>query len=150
MASVNKVILIGNIGKDLEVKYTASGSAVCTATLATNRRWKNKATGEMQEETEWHRAIFYDKLAEVVGQYLAKGSKVYVEGRLHTRKWTDKEGVERYTTEIVCHEMTMLDGKQQTAAAPTPAPARSAPPSRPPVRPAAAGFSDMDDDIPFN
>ena len=146
MASVNKVILIGNIGKDLEVKYTASGAAVCTATLATNRRWKNKATGEMQEETEWHRAIFYDKLAEVVGQYLAKGSKVYVEGRLHTRKWTDKEGVERYTTEIVCHEMTMLDGKQQTAAAPTNAPARSAPPSRPPARQAAA---DMDEDLPF-
>ncbi|MDE2398280.1 MAG: single-stranded DNA-binding protein, partial [Burkholderiales bacterium] len=100
MASVNKVILIGNLGRDPEVRYAASGSAICNVTIATSRQWKDKTSGERQEETEWHRVVFYDRLAEIAGEYLKKGRPVYVEGRLKTRKWTDKDGVEKYTTEI--------------------------------------------------
>jgi single-strand DNA-binding protein len=164
MASVNKVILIGNLGKDPEVRYAPSGSAICNVTLATSRQWKDKTSGEKQEETEWHRVVFYDRLAEIAGEYLKKGRPVYVEGRLKTRKWTDKDGVEKYTTEIRADQMQML-GKREGMGAPSgdddggydSAPRRSAPPSRAPApaaqRPAASkpasGFDDMDDDIPF-
>ena len=166
MASVNKVIIIGNLGKDPEVRYAPSGSAIANVTIATTRTWKDKTSGEKQEETEWHRVVFYDRLAEIAGEYLKKGKSVYIEGRLKTRKWTDKEGVDKYTTEIIAQEMTMLGSREgggggsgtgddagAAAAAPRSAPtARSAPAPR--AAPAAAaksstGFDDMDDDIPF-
>ena len=162
MASVNKVILIGNLGKDPEIRYAPSGSAICNVTIATSRQWKDKTSGERQEETEWHRVVFYDRLAEIAGEYLKKGKSVYIEGRLKTRKWTDKEGVDKYTTEIIAQEMTMLGGREggagggggdEMGGAPAP---RSAPPARsaaaPAPKPAAkssTGFDDMDDDIPF-
>jgi single-strand DNA-binding protein len=164
MASVNKVILIGNLGRDPEVRYAPSGSAIANVTIATSRNWKDKTTGERQEETEWHRVVFYDKLAEIAGEYLKKGKSVYIEGRLKTRKWTDKDGVEKYTTEIIANEMTMLGSREggggggmgdaEMGSAPAP---RSAPPARSaapaPRQPAASkpatGFDDMDDDIPF-
>jgi single-strand DNA-binding protein len=164
MASVNKVILIGNLGRDPEVRYAPSGSAIANVTIATSRSWKDKTSGERQEETEWHRVVFYDRLAEIAGEYLKKGKSVYVEGRLKTRKWTDKDGVEKYTTEVIAQEMTMLGGREgggggggddmgggeQRAPAPqrsAPAP-RSAPASKPAAK-SATGFDDMDDDIPF-
>lgn len=111
MASVNKVQIIGNLGRDPETRYSPSGDAVTNIAVATTESWKDKATGEKKEETEWHRITFYRKLAEVAGQYLKKGSQVYVEGKLHTRKWTDKDGVERYTTEIIADTMQMLGTK---------------------------------------
>jgi len=150
--SVNKVILIGHLGKDPEVRYSAGGSAVANITVATNESWRDKASGEKQEKTEWHRVVFFGKLAEIASEYLKKGSQVYIEGRLQTRKWQDKEGQDRYTTEIVANNMTML-GSRAGAGMPTddtdygdsaPAPARS--------RPAASGGGgggDFDDDIPF-
>ena len=163
MASVNKVILIGNLGRDPEVRYAASGSAICNVTLATSRQWKDKTSGERQEETEWHRVVFYDRLAEIAGEYLKKGRPVYVEGRLKTRKWTDKDGVEKYTTEIVATEMQLLGGREggggggggmgggmggEESAPSRPAPAaRPAPAPKPAAK--ASGFEDMDDDIPF-
>ena len=110
MASVNKVILIGNLGKDPETRYMPNGDAVTTITLATTDTWKDK-NGEKQEKTEWHRVVFYRKLAEIAGEYLKKGRPVYVEGRLETRKWTDKQGVERYTTQIIADNMQMLGTK---------------------------------------
>ncbi len=160
MASVNKVIIVGNLGRDPEVRYTPNGSAVCNVTVATSRVKKNKESGEKSEDTEWHRIVFFDKLAEIAGEYLKKGRSVYVEGRLQTRKWTDKDGAEKYTTEIVATEMQMLGSREGMGGG---APAsddgggyeRSAPASRPAAaaanRPAAksSGFSDMDDDIPF-
>jgi len=163
MASVNKVILIGNLGKDPEVRYAPSGSAICNVTIATSRQWKDKTSGERQEETEWHRVVFYDRLAEIAGEYLKKGKSVYIEGRLKTRKWTDKEGVDKYTTEIIAQEMTMLGGREgggggggdEMGAAPalrSAPPVRSAPAPAPAAKPAArssTGFDDMDDDIPF-
>jgi single-strand DNA-binding protein len=161
MASVNKVILIGNLGRDPEVRYAPSGSAIANVTIATSRQWKDKTSGERQEETEWHRVVFYDRLAEIAGEYLKKGKSVYVEGRLKTRKWTDKDGVEKYTTEIVAQEMTMLGGREgggmggggeDSGAAPAPRsapPARSAPAAKPAPAKSATGFDDMDDDIPF-
>jgi single-strand DNA-binding protein len=156
MASVNKVILIGNLGKDPEVRYAPSGSAICNVTLATSRQWKDKTSGEKQEETEWHRVVFYDRLAEIAGEYLKKGRPVYVEGRLKTRKWTDKEGVEKYTTEIVADQMQLLGSREGTGGDEASGGQRSAPAARPPAgRPAVAapksstGFDNMDDDIPF-
>jgi single-strand DNA-binding protein len=165
MASVNKVIVLGNLGRDPEVRYTANGAAICNVGVATSRQWKDKTSGEKQEETEWHRVVFYDRLAEIAGEYLKKGSSVYVEGRLKTRKWTDKDGVEKYTTEIVASEMQLLGGRpnagggddmgggdQREARAPrAAAPARSAPAARPAPAPSksSTGFDDMDDDIPF-
>jgi single-strand DNA-binding protein len=158
MASVNKVILVGNLGRDPEVRYTPSGSAVCNVSIATSRNWKNKDTGERQEETEWHRVVFYDRLAEIAGEYLKKGRPVYVEGRLKTRKWQDKEGKDQYTTEVIASEMQLLGSREGTGA-PSPddvgdAPQRAA--ARPaPQKPAAkspgpaTGFDNMDDDIPF-
>jgi single-strand DNA-binding protein len=112
MASVNKVILVGNLGRDPETRYATSGSAICNITVATSRQWKDKATGEKKEETEWHRVVFYDRLAEIAGEYLKKGRPVYVEGRLKTRKWQDKEGQDRYTTEIVAEEMQLLGSRE--------------------------------------
>lgn len=153
MASVNKVILVGNLGKDPEVRYTASGEAMCNFTLATTESWKDKSSGEKKELTEWHRVSFFGKLAEICGQYLKKGSQVYVEGSLRTRKWTDKEGQERYTTEIRGAEMTMLGGKSSGSSGQgqdadqggyDPAPRRPAPTSRP-----KPSFDDLGDDIPF-
>jgi len=112
MASVNKVILIGNLGRDPEVRYAPSGSAICNVTIATSRQWKDKTSGEKQEETEWHRVVFYDRLAEIAGEYLKKGRSVYVEGRLKTRKWQDKEGQDRYTTEVIAQEMQLLGSRE--------------------------------------
>ncbi len=142
MASINKVILIGNLGKDPEVRYTPSGSAVCSITIATTRSWKNKDTGDKVEETEWHRVVFYDKLAEIAGQYLAKGKPVYVEGRLKTRKWTDKDGQDKYVTEIIAEQMQMLGSRDD-------APNRAPAPAQKPQASTGTGFDGMDDDIPF-
>ena len=111
MASVNKVILIGNLGRDPELRYNPSGVAFCTISLATTRQWKNRESGERQEETEWHRVVFNDKLAEIVGEYCKKGRPLYVEGRLRTRKWQDKEGRDTYTTEIIADQMQLLGGR---------------------------------------
>jgi single-strand DNA-binding protein len=169
MASVNKVIIVGNLGRDPEMRTFPSGDRVANVTIATTDRWKDKQTGEMKEATEWHRVVFNGRLAEIAGEYLRKGSQVYLEGSLRTRKWTDKDGVEKYTTEIRADQMQML-GKREGMGSPGPeddggydsAPRRSAPPSRAPAgggaaagggqRPAAkpaSGFDDMDDDIPF-
>jgi single-strand DNA-binding protein len=108
---INKVILIGNLGQDPEVRYTQSNTAIANISIATSETWKDKQTGENREQTEWHRCVAYRRLAEICGEYLKKGSKVYVEGRLQTRKWQDKDGVERYTTEIVINDLQMLDGR---------------------------------------
>jgi single-strand DNA-binding protein len=152
MASVNKVILIGNLGRDPEVRYNPNGVAWCQISLATTRSWKNRETGERVEETEWHRVVFNDRLAEVVGEYLKKGSSIYVEGRLKTRKWQDKEGRDAYTTEIIADQMQMLGGRSADAGpAPSPQPSRSGtgrPAPAPATRPSTS-FDDMDDDIPF-
>lgn len=152
MSSMNMVILIGNVGQDPEVRHFASGTPVCNLSLATSETWKDKTSGEKKEKTEWHRLVFIDRLAEVVGEYVRKGSKISVVGKIETRKWTDKEGVERETKEIKCHEMKMLGGTGQRDDAPAhgdraPAPRPTAAP-----RPAAAAkepFDDMDSDIPF-
>lgn len=112
---VNKVILIGNLGADPEVRYTPNGNAIANATLATSTSWRDKQSGELQDRTEWHRIVFFNRLAEIVGEYLHKGSKIYVEGSLRTRKWQDKSGVDRYTTEIIANEMHMLDSKGNSA-----------------------------------
>ncbi len=175
MASINKVILIGNLGRDPEVRYTPNGNAVCNISLATTRNWKDKTSGEKVEETEWHRVVFYDRLAEIAGEYLKKGRPVYVEGRLKTRKWQDKEGRDTYTTEVIADNMQLLGGREGGGGggedggyAPRGAPRsagggdeRGEPPmARSPAsgaRPAAGkpaaksstGFDDMDDDIPF-
>ncbi len=167
MASVNKVILVGNLGRDPEVRYLPSGDPVANITIATSSRYKGK-DGNQVEETEWHRVTFFGKLAEIVGQYLKKGRSVYVEGRLKTRKYTDKDGVEKYATDIIASEMQMLgsregmgdpgghDGDGESYARPPAASARPAPRQQSPApaaAPAAAkpssGFDDMDDDIPF-
>ena len=147
MASVNRVTLVGNIGKDPELKYLPSGEAVANVSLATSSSWKDKATGERKEETEWHRLTAYGKLAEIIGQFGAKGKSIYVEGRLKTRKWTDKQGVEKYTTEIVIDQMQLLGGRdsvapEQPGTQDNPAPARQA-------SPAPKRAADLDDDIPF-
>lgn len=152
MASVNKVILVGNLGADPESRFMPNGDAVVNIRLATTESWKDKASGEKKEITEWHRVVFYRKLAEIAGQYLKKGAAVYVEGRIRTRKWTDKEGVERYTTEIEANEMQMLGGRQSDSSSggdteyggsmPA-ADARGAPAKK------SSSFDDMDSDIPF-
>lgn len=149
MASINKVIIIGNLGRDPEVRYTPSGSAICNVSIATTRNWKDKA-GERQEETEWHRVTFFDKLAEIAGEYLKKGRTVYIEGRLKTRKWTDKDGVEKYTTEILADQMQMIGGRESSDEPAQPAPRppqRSAPPR--PAPKSNTGFDDMADDVPW-
>ncbi|MBH9577357.1 single-stranded DNA-binding protein [Inhella proteolytica] len=171
MASVNKVIVLGNLGRDPELRYTPSGAAVCNVSIATTRNWKSKDSGERQEETEWHRVVFYDRLAEIAGEYLKKGRPVYVEGRLKTRKWQDKDGRDNYTTEIIAEQMQLLGGREDGGGgggggyargggddygheAPAERPQRPAARPAPPQRQApapkpASGFDDMDDDIPF-
>jgi single-strand DNA-binding protein len=150
--SVNKVILIGRLGKDPETRYMTSGEAVTNVTLATSENWKDKS-GEKQEKTEWHNLVFYRRLAEIAGEYLKKGSMIYVEGKLQTRKWQTKEGQDRYTTEIVVNEMTMLGGKSSGSGSfevveNQAAPARAATPAA--AKPAAkSSFDNFDDDIPF-
>ena len=151
---VNKVILIGNLGNDPDIRYTAGGAAVANISLATAESWRDKESGEQQERTEWHRIVFFGRLAEIVGEYLRKGSQVYVEGRLQTRKWQDKEGVDRYTTEIVANEMQMLGSKSGGSANYEPAqqqPQNNAPAQKPAAsnNSAAAPTDDFDDDIPF-
>ncbi len=139
---INKVILIGNLGKDPEVRYMANGGAVCNVTLATTESWKDKQSGEQKDKTEWHNIVFYRRLAEIAGEYLRKGSQIYVEGKLQTRKWQDKNGNDRYTTEIIANEMQML-GSRGGGSADFSA-ERSASQA-----PAAAATDDFDDDIPF-
>jgi single-strand DNA-binding protein len=149
---INKVILIGNLGKDPETRYMPSGSAVTNVTLATSDSWKDKNSGEQQERTEWHRVVFFNRLAEIAAEYLKKGSKVYVEGRLQTRKWQGQDGQDRYTTEIVANEMQMLDSRGGSAAfdsgdsmprqGSAPRPQSSAPSSFTPD-------NEFEDDIPF-
>ena len=165
MASVNKVIIVGNLGLDPETRYMANGEAVTNIAVATTESWKDKNSGEKKELTEWHRITFYRKLAEIAAQYLKKGSQVYIEGKLQTRKWTDKENVERFTTEIIADSMQMLGSRQGMGGgggggamdddySNAPAQRQSAPASagasapRQAARP-APNFSDMDDDIPF-
>jgi len=168
MASLNKVILIGNLGADPETRYAPSGDAICNLRIATTEVWKDKASGERREATEWHRVVYFGRTAEVAAQYLRKGSQVYIEGRLQTRKWQDKDGQERYTTEIRGDEMKMLGSRQGMGG--DAAPSRQddggydAPQARPASRPApqqsssapaktpaqgGGGFGDFDDDIPF-
>ncbi len=176
MASINKVIIVGNLGRDPEMRTFPSGDQVANVTIATTDKWKDKQTGEMKEATEWHRVVFNGRLAEIVGQYLRKGSQVYVEGSLRTRKWTDQNGVEKYSTEIRADQMQMLGSRQGMGGpqggghddggygggeeqAPRRAPPPRAPMAAPAPRPvpqapapaprAASGFDDMDDDIPF-
>ena len=151
MASVNKVILVGKLGADPETRYTQGGDAVCTIRLATSESWKDKNSGEKREVTEWHRVVFYRKLAEIVGQYLKKGAQVYIEGRLKTRKWQDKDGQDRYTTEIEATEFQMLDrkpaGGEQSDAGDRNGDEGYSPPPRRNKTPAS--FDDLGDDIPF-
>lgn len=151
MASVNHVQIIGNVGKEPEVRYNPQGKAWCTLSIATTRTWKDKESGQKQEETEWHRVVFNDRLAEIVGEYVKKGRPLYVMGRLKTRKWQDKEGRDAYTTEIIAQEMQLLGGKEEGAApAPRAEPRKHADrPGGPNNRPQAGGFDDMDSDIPF-
>jgi single-strand DNA-binding protein len=167
MASVNKVIIVGNLGRDPEMRTFPSGDRVANVTIATTDRWKDKQSGEMKEATEWHRVVFNGRLAEIAGEYLRKGSAVYVEGSLRTRKWTDKDGVEKFTTEIRADQMQMLgkregmggpsggddqgggydnEPRRAPAAAPRAAPAAA---QRPAAGKPSSGFDDMDDDIPF-
>jgi single-strand DNA-binding protein len=172
MASVNKVIIVGNLGRDPEMRTFPSGGRVCNVTIATTERWKDKQSGEMKEATEWHRVVFNDRLAEIAGEYLRKGSQVYVEGSLRTRKWTDKDGIEKFTTEIRADEMKMLGkregmggggassgeddgyggggggGYPRGGGSPSRAPA-PAPRQQPAAGKPSSGFDDMDDDIPF-
>jgi single-strand DNA-binding protein len=177
MASVNKVILVGNVGRDAEIRYLPSGAAVANVTLATSSRRKDRNSGEMVEDTQWHRVQFFDRLAEIAGEYVKKGRPIYIEGRLKYGKYTDQSGVERNTVDIIATELQLLGGREgmgggdrggmeeggerpaytPRAAAPAARPAMAAPRSAPPARPAPApaaapthsGFEDMDDDVPF-
>jgi single-strand DNA-binding protein len=161
---INKVILVGNLGRDPEVRYTPNGGAIANITIATTDQWKDKQSGQMQDRTEWHRVVMFGRLGEIAGEYLKKGSQVYIEGRLQTRKWQDQSGQDRYTTEIVANEMQMLgsgggrgassaDFGQESDAAPQPArQAQGGGRSAPSASPSSAGggnFDDFDDDIPF-
>lgn len=167
---INKVILIGNLGQDPETRYMPSGGAVTNISVATSETWKDKQTGQPQERTEWHRVVFFNRLAEIAGEYLKKGSKVYVEGALRTRKWQGQDGQDRYTTEIVASEMQMLDGRggdnsgagydqsasqdpgpsgqQSYGNAPSQGGSQPRQPAQQPQQP-AGGFDSFDDDIPF-
>jgi len=162
MASVNKVIIVGNLGRDPEVRYGADGgSAICNVSIATTSTWRDKTSGERREETEWHRVVFYNRLAEIAGEYLKKGRPVYVEGRLKTRKWQNKEGQDQYTTEIVADQMQMLGGREggsggggdgfEPSASSAPRPAARPQGQQRPQAPAAGGsdLGNLDDDIPF-
>ena len=148
---INKVILIGNLGQDPEVKYMPNGGAVTNVTIATSESWKDKNTGEQKEMTEWHRVVFFRRLAEIAGEYLKKGSKVYIEGKLQTRKWQDQQGNDRYTTEIIANEMQMLDSRGAGGGAPAGGGGgnfNQSASSQPSAAP-AGGMGDFDDDIPF-
>ena len=177
MASVNKVILVGNLGRDPEVRYSAEGSAICNISIATTSQWKDRTSGEKREETEWHRVVFYNRLAEIAGEYLRKGRPVYVEGRLRTRIWTGQDGQERFTTEIIAEQMQMLGGRdgdmsggggsmgggeygggggggapapQQRAQRPAPQQQQQQQQQAPRnTAPMSDNLADMDDDIPF-
>jgi single-strand DNA-binding protein len=170
MASINKVILVGNLGQDPEVKYMPSGGAVTNISIATTDSWKDKTTGEKKENTEWHRVVFFNRLAEIVGEYLRKGSQVYIEGNLRTRKWQDQSGADRYSTEIVAREMQMLGGRAGGSSDFAPsqqsqqsqqqsqgggqqqgggAPQQSAPQQAPQQSAPPQNFDNFDDDIPF-
>ena len=163
MASVNKVILVGNLGRDPETRFSPDGAAICNISLATTSQWKDKNSGERKEETEWHRVVFYNRLAEIAGEYLKKGRSIYVEGRLKTRKWQDKEGQDRWTTEIVGDQMQMLGSREEGGGGgsysrarqdspPEPATAGSGPRGGGGGRSGgdrSGGFDDGDDDIPF-
>ncbi len=145
---VNKVILVGNLGQDPDVRYAPSGSAITNISVATAESWKDKNTGEKQEKTEWHRVVFFNRLAEIAGEYLRKGSQVYIEGRIQTRKWEDKEGNDRYTTEIVANEMQMLGGRDGGGGFSQAAPSSSSAPTKKQSE-AQPATDDFDDDIPF-
>jgi single-strand DNA-binding protein len=173
MASVNKVIIVGNLGKDPETRYAPSGDAITNITVATSDTWKDKATGEKKEATEWHRVVFFGRLAEIAGEYLKKGRSVYVEGRLRTRKWQDKDGQDRYTTEVVADQMQMLGsregmggggmdegggggggmrsggGERNSGGGERSGGGGGGNAARAPAKKPAGGFDDMDDDIPF-
>ncbi|MCR4144902.1 single-stranded DNA-binding protein [Alcaligenes faecalis] len=164
MASVNKVILVGNLGRDPEVRYSAEGSAICNISIATTSQWKDRTSGERREETEWHRVVFYNRLAEIAGEYLRKGRPVYVEGRLRTRKWTGQDGQERFTTEIIAEQMQMLGGRDgdepsHSNQSGQPGQARNnyaeatgrgqQQRAQQDPQQAAGSLADMDDDIPF-
>ena len=166
MASINKVIIIGNLGRDPEVRYTPGGAAVCNVSIATTRNWKSKESGERVEETEWHRVVFYDRLAEIAGEFMRKGRAVYVEGRLKTRKWQDKDGRDNYTTEIIAEQMQLLGGRENVGEAdgsnnasysnntrPSGAEAtqnkQQSSPTTAATKSTPTSFDDMDDDIPF-
>lgn len=151
---VNKVILIGNLGRDPEIRYMPNGQAVANITIATSESWKDKNTGEQQEKTEWHRVVFFRRLAEIAGEYLKKGSKVYIEGKLQTRKWQDNQGQDKYTTEIIANEMQMLDSRGEgggsdfgSGASSDTGQSNEPAQATPQQAPVAAG--DFDDDIPF-
>jgi single-strand DNA-binding protein len=146
---INKVILIGNLGKDPEVRYMANGGAVCNVTLATTESWKDKQSGEQKDKTEWHNIVFYRRLAEIAGEYLRKGSQVYIEGKLQTRKWQDKNGNDRYTTEIIANEMQMLGGRGGGGGSADFGGASSSSSSSQAAPAPAAAVDDFDDDIPF-
>jgi len=146
---INKVILIGNLGADPEVRYMPSGGAVTNITLATSETWKDKQTGQAQERTEWHRVVFFNRLAEIAGEYLKKGSKVFIEGSLRTRKWQDKDGLDRYTTEIVAAEMQMLDSRSGGAGGQFSSAAPSGSNQQQSQSVPETGMDDFDDDIPF-
>jgi single-strand DNA-binding protein len=156
MASVNKVIIIGNLGRDPETRYMPEGGAICNISVATTDKWKDK-NGEMQEKTEWHRVAFFGKLAEIAGEYLKKGSQVYVEGRLQTRKWQDKDGNDKYSTEIVANQMQMLGSRQGMGGGARAAEAgggaeegaASRPAASKPAAKSGGKFDDFEDDIPF-
>lgn len=159
MASVNKVILVGNLGRDPEVRYGAEGNAICNISIATTSNWKDRNSGERREETEWHRVVFYNRLAEIAGEYLKKGRSVYVEGRLRTRKWQGQDGKDNYTTEIIADQMQMLSGRdgsdeysappqQQRAPTQSHQPPRQQPAANPYQAP-VDNLADMDSDIPF-
>ena len=154
---INKVILVGTLGRDPEVKYMPSGGAITNVTIATNDSYKDKVTGEKKDTTEWHRVVFFNRLAEIAGEYLRKGQQVYIEGSLRTRKWQGQDGQDRYTTEIVANEMQMLGGRDGAEGGSmgggegAPRPAARAPQAQRPAAPAAGAtnLADMDDDIPF-
>jgi len=147
---VNKVILIGNLGNDPEVRYTPNGYGIANVSIATSSSWRDKQSGELQERTEWHRVVFFGKLAEIVGEYLKKGAKIYVEGSLRTRKWQDKNGVDRYTTEIIADEMNMLDSRGAGANIPHEKMTNHPPVENHEVPNSTPSLDEpMDDDIPF-
>jgi single-strand DNA-binding protein len=161
---INKVILVGNLGNDPEVRYSQSGAAITNISVATSESWKDKQTGQMQERTEWHRVVFFNRLAEIAAEYLRKGSKVYLEGQIRTRKWQDKEGQDRYTTEVVGNEMQMLDTRgtgqgagsgggqdeyNQSAPRANPAPQQQQAQQAPAAAQPPGDFNNFDDDIPF-